>query len=114
MILLTILWYKNKESPDANVESPDTDVFIDPSILTIPYEQFLEVQDDTRRLFKGKEEDFDTKTLRDINNVPVIPVCQRTKKVVCSITKILMDKRWKCLCPKVGANLLGRLLVELK
>ena len=57
-----------------------SDISVHPSMWAISYAQLLEVRDNTITLFEEKEEDFDSKTLRDINEALIIPICQRTKK----------------------------------
>jgi len=66
---------------NVDINIPHTTVIdIDhPSMWAISFDQLLEVRDQAMNLFKEKDEDFDSKTLRDINEAIIIPVCQRTK-----------------------------------
>jgi len=49
----------------------------DPQMWAISYEMLLEVRDRAMELFK---EDFDDKSMRDINEKIIVPVCQQNKK----------------------------------
>ena len=64
-----MLYYRKKKKQS----SPDPD----PTLCAISYAQLLEVKDQAMSLFK---EDYDNKTMRDVNEAIIIPVCQSTRK----------------------------------
>merc|ERR1740124_1910403 len=49
----------------------------DPGMWAISFEQLLMVNDQAKKLFK---EDFESKTMRDVNKEIIIPMCQKEKK----------------------------------
>merc|ERR1740124_1375768 len=49
----------------------------DPGMWAISFERLLMVNDQAKKLFK---EDFESKTMRDVNDMIIIPVCRKEKK----------------------------------
>jgi len=80
-------WYMNRSfAADVPIASKDEQCLSDdPSMRAISYQQLLEVKDLVVSMFI---DDFESKTMRDINEKIIIPVCRKTKKSYALSTNI--------------------------